>query len=90
MTPEEKKHIYGSLKNHSISLARILQILQSDDSVDEIGLVKEVHINTKAIAIMKKNEAVKTGQNVVYGMIGAVAIFIFYAIIRALINKFLK
>ncbi len=90
MTPTQKKFIYGALKHNSKALTRILQILECDNSVDKIGLVKEVHLNTKARKKLEIVEAVKAGKNVIFGMIGAVAIFILYAVIQALINKFVK
>ena len=90
MTVAQKKHIYGSLNDLKKNQNTILGILQTNIKLDEIGLIKEVHINTKSINIMKKEKAVQAGKMTVYGAIGAFVMLIIYTIVQVFITKNMK
>lgn len=90
MTPEEKEHIWKALTELKASNKLILGILETNIKLDEIGLIKEVHLNTKAIATMKREEAVRAGKNAVYAAFGTIVVLVCWAIIQAIITKNIK
>jgi len=71
---EEKKNFYKRFATLDLGIARILNILESDDKIGEKGLVKTVHTMEKTLAELLIREKIYKAKGTVWGIIGG-AIF---------------
>lgn len=94
MTLQERKHLDGKFKNLHVKVGdldtkikRILQILESDDRTNVMGVVETVDGIKIEVQKMKLKDEYKKGQMTVYGGIGAFIAMIIGYIIKQIIEK---
>jgi len=85
MTPEQKRALYD-LK---ASVDRILFILESDNTTNQMGLVEKVNTMNKTLNQLLMREEIFKAKASVWGVIGGAIVSIVIIFVKFLIAKFL-
>ena len=87
MTPEEKEQLYNRLNKVDTNITRILFILESDNKINNKGLVETVQDNKRTIDNLLLEKKIENAKNGVWGVVGGAIATVIFTIIKFFIES---